>query len=92
MLRTSTFFTLSISAVSALLAGCGGGVTPLNQSPVQHAAERRSSIAYAVLHSFGGSGDGQGPYAGLINVKGTLYGTTRFGGANGVGTVFSLTQ
>jgi uncharacterized repeat protein (TIGR03803 family) len=45
----------------------------------------------AVLHSFGGSGDGQNPYyGGLINVKGKLYGTTFYGGANGDGIVFSL--
>jgi uncharacterized repeat protein (TIGR03803 family) len=44
-----------------------------------------------VLHSFaGGSGDGANPIAGLINVKGTLYGTTSSGGANDYGTVFSL--
>ncbi len=49
----------------------------------------------AVLHSFGHSGDGEVPYAGLINVSGTLYGTTEFGGVNcsqfGCGTVFSIT-
>ncbi len=45
-----------------------------------------------VLHSFGSSGsDGRSPYAGLIDVKGTLYGTTEFGGAHGDGTVFALT-
>jgi uncharacterized repeat protein (TIGR03803 family) len=48
-----------------------------------------------VVHSFGGLGDGQVPYAGLLKVKGTLYGTTEFGGANcsrfGCGTVFSIT-
>jgi uncharacterized repeat protein (TIGR03803 family) len=47
-----------------------------------------------VLHSFGSSaGDGEEPeYAGLINVKGTLYGTTaRGGGTNGGGTVFKIT-
>jgi len=44
-----------------------------------------------VLHSFGGSGDGNGPLAGLIKVKGTLYGTTQEGGANGDGIVFSIT-
>jgi uncharacterized repeat protein (TIGR03803 family) len=47
----------------------------------------------SVLYSFkGGSGDGEYPYAGLINVKGSLYGTTIEGGANGVGTVFSTTR
>jgi uncharacterized repeat protein (TIGR03803 family) len=44
-----------------------------------------------VLHSFGGTGDGGFPKAGLLNVNGTLYGTTAGGGANGHGTVFSIT-
>ncbi|HEV3089806.1 MAG TPA: choice-of-anchor tandem repeat GloVer-containing protein [Candidatus Cybelea sp.] len=43
-----------------------------------------------VLHSFGGSADGAYPYAGLIEVNGTLYGTTQGGGANGGGTVFAI--
>jgi uncharacterized repeat protein (TIGR03803 family) len=45
-----------------------------------------------VLHSFKGEpGDGESPFAGLINVKGRLYGTTAYGGVNGGGTVFSIT-
>ena len=44
-----------------------------------------------VLHSFGSGTDGRGPTAGLINVKGTLYGTTGAGGAYNAGTVFSIT-
>lgn len=46
-----------------------------------------------VLHSFGYSSNagGANPTAGLINVSGTLYGTTLHGG-NGSGTVFSITQ
>lgn len=44
-----------------------------------------------VLHSFGASGDGTNPYAGLINVHGTLYGTTTYGGTYGAGTVFAFT-
>ncbi len=48
-----------------------------------------------VLHSFNGT-DGQGPTAGLLDVSGTLYGTTSKGGAYtcaGVtcGTVFRIT-
>jgi uncharacterized repeat protein (TIGR03803 family) len=43
-----------------------------------------------VLHSFNGS-DGQDPSATLLNVNGTLYGTTYIGGAYGCGTVFSIT-
>jgi uncharacterized repeat protein (TIGR03803 family) len=48
-----------------------------------------------VLHSFGfaGSGDGGGPFAGLIaDERGSaLYGTKVRGGSSGVGTVFKLT-
>jgi uncharacterized repeat protein (TIGR03803 family) len=46
-----------------------------------------------VLYSFGGgSADGASPSAGLINVSGTLYGTTGGGGAYNNGTVFSITS
>jgi uncharacterized repeat protein (TIGR03803 family) len=54
------------------------------------------SGAETVLHSFGGAGDGVYPYAGLLNVKGTLYGTAEAGGANcspfGCGVIFSITR
>lgn len=51
-----------------------------------------------VLYSFRGysnGGDGANPVASLVNVKGTLYGTTEYGGeqcrsTNGSGTVFSI--
>jgi uncharacterized repeat protein (TIGR03803 family) len=42
-----------------------------------------------VLHRFNGT-DGASPLAGLIDVSGTLYGTTLEGGSNGGGTVFAL--
>ncbi|HEY2445592.1 MAG TPA: choice-of-anchor tandem repeat GloVer-containing protein [Rhizomicrobium sp.] len=46
----------------------------------------------SVLHSFQSDGaDGINPVASLINVSGTLYGTTYAGGTNGDGTVFSIT-
>jgi uncharacterized repeat protein (TIGR03803 family) len=44
-----------------------------------------------VVHSFQNNGDGLGPTSSLINVNGTLYGTTGRGGAYGFGTVFSIT-
>lgn len=46
-----------------------------------------------VLHSFGKVGDGSSPFAGLLDVGDTLYGTTDLGGlgASGLcGTVFSI--
>ena len=44
-----------------------------------------------VVYRFSGSPDGFDPLAGLINVGGTLYGTTRDGGSHDRGTVFSVT-
>jgi len=44
-----------------------------------------------VVYSFKGGSDGANPQAGLINVNGTIYGTTMNGGTSGMGTVFSIT-
>jgi uncharacterized repeat protein (TIGR03803 family) len=44
-----------------------------------------------VLHAFRGGSDGANPAAGLIAVKGVLYGTTIDGGDGGHGTVYSVT-
>jgi uncharacterized repeat protein (TIGR03803 family) len=46
--------------------------------------------AETVLHSFGSGTDGQYPRAGVIDVNGTLYGTTNFGGTSENGTLFAL--
>jgi uncharacterized repeat protein (TIGR03803 family) len=44
-----------------------------------------------VLHGFVGNGDGKHPFGGLVDVDGTLYGTTNGGGeTEGYGTVFWL--
>jgi uncharacterized repeat protein (TIGR03803 family) len=45
----------------------------------------------SVLHSFGNGSDGGQPLGGLVDVNGTLYGTTAFGGTYNNGTVFSIT-
>jgi uncharacterized repeat protein (TIGR03803 family) len=48
--------------------------------------------AERVMHSFTGPpNDGMDAAASLIEVKGTLYGTTRIGGTHGDGTVFNIT-
>jgi len=48
--------------------------------------------AETVIYSFAGGTDGQNPGARLIDVSGTLYGTTEYGGAYGSGTLFALTK
>jgi uncharacterized repeat protein (TIGR03803 family) len=83
---------LSICAAAALLAGCGGLQPPLGVSPQGVASRQSPAQAYAILHKFGGSGDGWYPSAALINVKGTQYGTTVEGGSRNAGTAFSSTK
>ncbi|MGA2759433.1 MAG: hypothetical protein ABSF08_03800, partial [Candidatus Cybelea sp.] len=88
----STCYALSVCATSALLGGCGGGSgTPMRPSAAGITEERTHvRPAYTLFYSFkGGAGDGANPWAGLVNVKGTLYGTTYDGGANDNGAVFS---
>jgi uncharacterized repeat protein (TIGR03803 family) len=90
-------FTVSCRALSvcvaALLAGCGGSQPQLSVSPAGFASQPWSARqAYNILHKFGGAGDGWYPSAALINVKGTLYGTTAKGGSHNAGTVFSITK
>ncbi len=99
-------FALTFGAASALLAGCGGSQPPigapgaLQQSRVF--AARPNHANYEILYSFGAPPDGNYPGGNLIDVGGTLYGTTRCGGGSYVcdayppggntGTVFSITM
>ncbi len=53
--------------------------------------EISASGAYTVLYRFNGTTSGARPYAGVIDVGGTLYGTAQEGGAHKKGTVFALT-
>jgi uncharacterized repeat protein (TIGR03803 family) len=96
----STRYALSFGAVSALLAGCGASQPPgampqpLEIAPAHRIIHRISAASpYRVLYSFNSSGsDGEIPYAGLIDVKGRLYGTTTSGGTHDDGTVFSISR
>jgi len=81
---------LSSCVAAILLAGCGGSQPPLSSSAGGFAPQRSLvEDAYRVLYSFGGS-SGVNPFAGLIDVKGTLYGTTAEGGTYDGGTVFAI--
>jgi uncharacterized repeat protein (TIGR03803 family) len=87
-----------------MLAGCGGSQPPIGApgampqtsaiTPAQ-AAPRRvlpSSSSYRLLYRFPGSANnGYDPQSGLIDVNGTLYGTTVSGGKYDNGTAYSIT-
>jgi uncharacterized repeat protein (TIGR03803 family) len=46
---------------------------------------------YLILHNFTASPDGSEPYGRLVQTSdGTIYGTTVFGGTNGLGTIFKI--
>ncbi len=86
----------------AMLGGCGESQPPIGgpgaMSQSRAVAARPDSTNYKVVHSFGAPPDGNYPAASLINVRGTLYGTTDGGGSVGsgsysycCGTVFSIT-
>jgi uncharacterized repeat protein (TIGR03803 family) len=97
-----------ICALATLLSGCGGSqlqngpgalppgaITQPHRPKGLHGEEPVGLSSYRVLFSFGRFAygyRGAKPTAGLINVKGTLYGTTLLGGANDHGTIFSITK
>lgn len=86
-------YGVSLAAAGALLEGCGGSQLPLSASP-QGLAPQPSlgRQEFRIIHPFGRSAkDGANPSADLIDLKGTLYGTTVNGGAHNGGTVFSIT-
>jgi uncharacterized repeat protein (TIGR03803 family) len=87
-------YGLTLGAAAALLTGCGGSQIPRSASPQGLMPQQsHADDAYNILHEFGVSHkDGTNPSAELINVKGTLYGTTVLGGSHGIGTVFSITK
>ena len=53
---------------------------------------RGKGTNYKVLYRFFGKPDGAGPDASLIDVRGTLYNTTTYGGTAKRGVIFSVTK
>lgn len=77
-------------------ASGGAGCPSLNAGGCGTVYSVSTAGVEKVLHSFTGGSDGAYPYAGLVDVNGTLYGTTINGGGactssdDGCGTVFSI--
>jgi uncharacterized repeat protein (TIGR03803 family) len=85
---------LPIQGAEQPAQGPSTGLSPLRMSLQRFGQENlHGDGPYNILHSFSKvTGDGSNPDADLINVKGTLYGTTFVGGSYGSGTVFSITK
>jgi uncharacterized repeat protein (TIGR03803 family) len=103
-LLQSVVFSVSFSLLAAC-AGSGGSTSgPLPQTGalavgtaqrlVPSSASKPSTVKYTSLYSFKGGTDGANSYASLIDVNGTLYGTTSGNGGDGVtsndATVFEV--
>lgn len=98
-MRIFASYILGVGA-GAIFAGCGalrqaqGDMPPIGAP--RTSAHHATSSSYQVLYRFRSGADGANPLGGLIDVKGTLYGTTLRGGNHrclfslGCGTVFSL--
>lgn len=102
-MRTFARYILGIGAAAAF-AACGAPQPPIGapdmkaQTSRTEAAARRlpDTSSYQVLHRFGRHADashdhgGATPEGGLIDVNGTLYGTTVAGGNGNNGVVYSI--
>lgn len=86
-------FAFAISALGALLAGCGGFQSSV-QPPLASSNARpiAASASEQVVHSFTGGSDGSDPATDLtMGADGDFYGTTVVGGYYNCGTIFKLT-
>lgn len=83
--------TILIAGLAIALASCGGGVGGKGGSTP--GSTPGITVTESVLYSFaGGTADGTGPTGSLIQgIDGNFYGVTQLGGANNLGTVFSIT-
>src|ERR1700722_7261295 len=75
------------------VAGCaaGTGALPTPHLAAARAVHGNTTSGDPTIYLFEGQPDGPLPYDGLVNVNGTLYGTTYAGGTSNGGTVFSVT-
>jgi len=93
---TSSSFLVSACLATAFLTACGS--LPADRAPSNVPALRNASAQtssrFSVIYAFEGGKKGEHPWAPLINVNGTLYGTTygSFGsGPKSAGTIYRIT-
>jgi uncharacterized repeat protein (TIGR03803 family) len=86
--RDGYWLQASLISVGGALYGTDPIVGPLSRGAVFTLNPTTGAVTDQYL--FQGGSDGENPYASLIEVGSTLYGTTAVGGASGGGTVFSF--
>lgn len=74
---------------ATLLAACGGSQPPIGPPGRVQQDQHIGGARYKVLYAFKSGDDGGFPVGDLIDVNGTLYGATQFGGVDGTGTLFA---
>jgi uncharacterized repeat protein (TIGR03803 family) len=80
-MRSRVFAVSAVVAVAVLAEAAAGQARTVRESLLIPAPD---VVTYKTLYSFKGNPtDGAGPYAGLIDVSGSLFGTTAFGGGTG---------
>lgn len=79
-------------AAATLLAGCGAQQQIAAPRAIPLQVPTAADHGFKSLYSFQSRPDGANPQNGVVAIGHTLYGATLYGGANGFGTVFSLTK
>jgi uncharacterized repeat protein (TIGR03803 family) len=86
-----TYAGVTIDPVGNLYGATVGGGVYGQGTVFELTPSSNGRWAEHVLHDFTGGKDGAAPYASpIFDAAGNLYGTTRYGGASGNGTVFEL--
>jgi uncharacterized repeat protein (TIGR03803 family) len=80
--------------ITGLIADAAGNLYGATWAPAvvyEMTPNGDGSWTQAILHTFTGTPDGEGPISLIFDGQGNLYGATSYGGANGKGTLFKLT-
>jgi len=92
ILPGNTYAGLVLDSVGNLYGTTVGGGAYERGTVFELTHSSNGSWMKHVLHDFVGGKDGEYPYASpIFDAAGNVYGTTRYGGASGNGTVFELT-
>jgi uncharacterized repeat protein (TIGR03803 family) len=84
------FQTSSLAIVVLVIWGCSTNSATTSGSLVPAGSVSRDSHGVDLGRIRPPQPDGETPYGGLIKTNGLLWGTTRFGGANGYGAIYSI--